>query len=66
MTNEFLKTISVLIGALVFIVYVNPLMYSLLNPVTFWQNFVMLFTVDVLAFIFTVGGIAGFLNKVFE
>ncbi len=66
MTNPILRFLTALVGAGVYIVYVLPFLYSLLNPFGFWQNFVMLMVVDTISAVLTVGVIAGFLNDMFD
>jgi hypothetical protein len=66
MINYYRDFVTLMIGTILFIEYTAPLLYNLMNPIGFWQNFVMLFSVDLLAFCLVVGGISNILNRIWD
>ena len=70
MSNDNIKGVSIiLLTILGYIYYIYPIMHNIFDPITFWQKLAMLFTLDILSFVFTMviaSLIVGVINMIWE
>lgn len=70
MSNNNVKGVStILLAILGYVYYIFPTIHRIFNPTTFWQKLTMLFTLDIISFIFAIviaGLIVGMINMIYE
>ncbi len=60
------KLIGFIIAMILYLTYIIPPLYNFFNPVGFWQNIAMIFTIDLITYIIFVWGVTDIIGKILD